>query len=190
MANPSTFHSAFLDELRDLYNGEKQLTRALPRMAKAATAEPLADAFEAHLQETLGHVQRLEKAFASLGETARGKQCDGIAGILEEGKAIMAEDFDEATMDACLIAAAQRVEHYEIAAYGTAVAWAQAMGHDKAARLLQANLDEEKAADEKLTTLANGGVNDQAAARAHQGDKESSEQASGRKRGTRAAGTR
>ena len=167
MSNTSTFHDAFLDELRDLYNAEKQLIRALPKMAKASAAAPLADAFETHLQETLNQVERLEQVFESLGESARGKQCEGSAGILEEGKAIMAEDFDEATMDASLIAAAQRVEHYEIAAYGTVVAWAEAMGHEEARKLLQETLDEEKAADEKLSELATAGINDQAAAGAH-----------------------
>jgi ferritin-like metal-binding protein YciE len=108
MAHPSTLHDAFLDELRDLYNAEKQLTRALPRMVKAATAAPLADAFETHLRETMEHIERLDQVFDSVGETARGKQCEGIAGILEEGKAIMSEEFDDATMDASLIAAAQR----------------------------------------------------------------------------------
>ena len=128
MATTSTLHDAFLEELRDLYNAEKQLTRALPKMAKAATAAPLADAFKSHLQETMEHSERLEQVFNSLGEPARGKQCDGIAGIIEEGKAIMSEKLDDAAMDASLIAAGQRAEHYEIAAYGTAVAWAQASG--------------------------------------------------------------
>jgi ferritin-like metal-binding protein YciE len=191
MAHPSTLHDAFLDELRDLYNAEKQLTRALPRMVKAATAAPLADAFETHLRETMEHIERLDQVFDSVGETARGKQCEGIAGILEEGKAIMSEEFDDATMDASLIAAAQRIEHYEIAAYGTVVAWAQAMGHDEAARLLQQNLDEEKTTDEKLTSLAVGGINDQAAAGAHQEEVGGSEAAvSGRRRGSKESSRR
>ena len=105
--------------------------------------------------------------FESLDEKARGKHCDGIAGIIEEGKSIMEEDFDDATMDACLIAAGQRAEHYEMAAYGTLVAWARAMGHDEAADLLQQTLDEEKAADEKLSALAEGGINQGAANAAH-----------------------
>jgi ferritin-like metal-binding protein YciE len=167
MANSSTLHDALIDELRDLYNAEKQITRALPKMSKAATTPPLADAFETHLGETNAQIERLERAFEHLGETARGKQCEGIAGILEEGKEIMEEDFEDVTLDACLIAAAQRVEHYEIAAYGTVIAWAKAMGHDEVADLLQESLDEEKAADEKLTSLAEGGVNEQAAAAAH-----------------------
>ena len=160
-------HAAFLDELRDLYDAEKQLTKALPKLAKSATSPKLRDAFESHLEETRGHIERLEAVFEGLDEKARGKHCDGIAGIIEEGKSIMDEDFDDVTMDACLIAAGQRAEHYEIGAYGTVIAWAEAMGHDEAVRLLQENLKEEKAADKKLTALAEGGINQQAADAAH-----------------------
>ena len=167
MAESGTLHDAFLDELRDTYDAEKQLTKALPKLAKAASSPDLRAAFETHLEETRGHVERLEQVFESLDEKARGKHCDGIAGIIEEGKSIMEEDFDDATMDACLIAGGQRAEHYEMAAYGTLVAWARAMGHAKAATLLQETLDEEKAADEKLTALAEGGINDTAAEAAH-----------------------
>jgi ferritin-like metal-binding protein YciE len=167
MADAGTLHDAFLDEIRDLYDAEKQLTKALPKLAKTATSPKLRDAFESHLEETRGHVERLEQVFASLDEKVRGKHCDGIAGIIEEGKSMMEEDFEETTMDACLIAAGQRAEHYEIGAYGTVVAWAQAMGHTEAARLLQQNLNEEKAADKKLSALAEGGINQQAAANAH-----------------------
>jgi ferritin-like metal-binding protein YciE len=167
MADAGTLHDAFLDELRDAYDAEKQLIKALPKLAKAASSSKLRAAFESHLEETRGHVERLEQAFASLDEKPKGKHCDGIAGIIEEGSSTMEEDFDETTMDACLIAAGQRAEHYEMAAYGTMVAWARAMGHDEAADLLQQNLDEEKAADEKLTSLADGGINQQAADLAH-----------------------
>ncbi len=142
MAEAGTLHDAFIDELRDAYDAEKQLTKALPKMAKAASSPALRTAFTDHLEETRGHVDRLEQAFASLGEKVRGKHCDGIEGIIEEGKAVMEEDFDGATMDACLIAGGQRAEHYEMAAYGTLVAWALAMGHDRAADLLHENLDE------------------------------------------------
>jgi ferritin-like metal-binding protein YciE len=172
MADSGTLHDAFLDELKDSYDAEKQLTKALPKLAKAASTPKLRAAFESHLKETEGHVKRLEQVFASLGERPKGKHCDGIEGIIEEGKSVMEEDFDETTMDACLIAAGQRAEHYEMAAYGTLVAWATAMGHNEAARLLQKNLDEEKAADEKLTALAEGGINQQAAAAAHPDEKE------------------
>ena len=167
MSDGGTLHDAFLDELRDTYDGEKQLTKALPKMAKAASSSGLRAAFEEHLGETRGQIERLEEVFASLDEKVRGKHCDGIEGIIEEGKAIMAEDFDEATMDACLIAAGQRAEHYEMAAYGTLVAWARAMGHTEAAVLLQQNLDEEKAADEKLSSLAEDGINQEAAEAGH-----------------------
>src|SRR4051794_13420519 len=118
MAESGTLHDAFLDELRDLYDGEKQLTKALPKLAKAATSPVLREAFESHLEETRGHIERLEQIMEGLGEKVRGKHCDGIAGIIEEGKSMMEEEFDETTMDACLIAAGQRAEHYEIAAYG------------------------------------------------------------------------
>jgi ferritin-like metal-binding protein YciE len=172
MADTNTLHDAFIDELRDMYDAEKQLLKALPKLAKAATTAPLRDAFTSHLEETRGQIERLEQAFASLDEKPRGKHCDGIAGIIEEGKAILEEDFDESTMDACLIAAGQRAEHYEMAAYGTMVAWARAMGHETAADLLQQNLDEEKAADETLSALAEGGINQAAADVAHPEDDE------------------
>lgn len=154
---------AFLDELKDAYDGEKQLTRALPKMAKAASHPDLAAAFESHLEETRGHVDMLEQVFELLGEKPRGKHCDGIAGILEEGKSILEEDFEPETMDACLIAGGQRAEHYEMAAYGTLVAWAQTLGETKAAKILNRILDQEKAADQKLSALAEGGINSEAA---------------------------
>jgi ferritin-like metal-binding protein YciE len=167
MAETGTLHDAFLDELRDAYDAEKQLIKALPKMAKAASSPALRAAFEGHLKETHGQVVRLEKAFASLDQKVRGKHCDGIEGIIEEGKSVMEEDFDEATMDACLIAGGQRAEHYEMAAYGSLIAWARAMGHTEAAGLLEQNLAEEKAADKKLTLLAEGGINRDAASQAH-----------------------
>lgn len=167
MADAKTLHEAFIDELRDAYDAEKQLLKALPKMAKKASSEDLTAAFEAHLEETRGHVDKLEQVFGTLGEKVRGKHCDGIAGIIEEGKSVMEEDFDAETMDACLIAGGQRAEHYEMAAYGTLVAWAKVMGHTKAADLLEEILEEEKAADEKLTALAEGGINQAAADEAH-----------------------
>jgi ferritin-like metal-binding protein YciE len=167
MVEGNTLHDAFLEELRDSYDAEKQLTKALTKLAKAASNPKLRQAFESHLEETQGHIERLEQVFESLDEKVRGKHCDGIAGIIEEGKSIMAEDFDDTTMDACLIAAGQRAEHYEMATYGTLVAWAQAMGHNEAAKLLQQTLDEEKAADKKLSGLAEDGINQSAADAAH-----------------------
>jgi len=167
MASAGTLHDAFIDELRDVYHAEKQITKALPKMIKAATSDELRQAFENHLEETKGQISRLEEVFATLDEKVKAKKCEGMAGIIEEGSSTMAEDFDESTLDAALIASAQRVEHYEMAAYGTLVAWAEAMGHTEAAELLQATLEEEKATDEKLTEIADGGDNREAAAAAH-----------------------
>ena len=172
MTEAGTLHDAFIDELRDTYDAEKQLTKALPKLAKAATNSKLRAAFEAHLQETHGQIARLERVFESVDEKVRGKHCDGIAGIIEEGKSIMEEGFDDTTMDACLIAAGQRAEHYEMAAYGTLVAWAQVMRHTEAAKLLQQTLDEEKAADRKLSGLAESGINQGAADVAHPDDEQ------------------
>ena len=178
MADNGTLHDAFIDELRDTYDAEKQLTKALPKLAKAASAPALREAFTTHLEETRAQIQRLEQVFGSLDEKVRGKHCDGMAGIIEEGKSVMEEDFDESTMDACLIAAAQRSEHYEMAAYGTLVAWARALGLEPAADLLQQTLDEEKAADEKLSALAEGGINQGAADLVQSGDDEDDEEES------------
>jgi len=155
---------AFLDELRDCYDCEKQLIKALPKMASAANTPELKKALESHLEETRGHVERLEQVFESMDEKAQGKHCDGIAGIIKEGSSAMSEDFDEATMDAALIAGGQRAEHYEMAAYGTLIAWAKQLDLDDAANLLQQTLDEEKAADRKLTEIAEDVVNQAAAA--------------------------
>jgi len=178
MAETQTLHDAFLDELKDAYDAEKQLTKALPKLAKASSSSELRQAFEDHLEETNGHVEKLEQVFQSLDEKAKGKHCDGIAGIIDEGKNVMEEDFEGATLDAVLIAAGQRAEHYEIAAYGTLVAWAKVMGHNDAADLLQEILDEEKAADEKLNAIAESGINEQAASGAHgeEGDEEDEEE--------------
>ena len=192
MAQMETLHDAFLDELRDAYDAEKQLLKALPRMAKAAESESLRTAFETHRQETEGHVDRLEQVFATLDERVRGKHCEGMAGIIEEGKSTMEEDFEGTTLDACLIASAQRAEHYEMAAYGTLVAWARAMGHQEAAGLLQEILEEEKATDEKLTSIAESGINQEAAQGAHGGDEDQEEGndaagAAGRASGVRGA---
>ena len=167
MPKSKTLHDAFIDELRDAYDAEKQLTKALPKLAKKARSKELKSAFESHLKETENHVTRLEQVFESIGKKASGKHCDGIAGIILEGKNVMDEDFEESAMDACLIAGGQRAEHYEMAAYGSLLAWAKAMGHDEAAGLLEETLEEEKAADEKLSSLAEGGINERAANTAH-----------------------
>jgi ferritin-like metal-binding protein YciE len=156
-------HEVFIDEVRDCYDAERQLVKALPRMAKAATSTELVEAFTNHLEETRGHVTKLERVFSSLEEKPRGKHCDGMAGIIEEAKGILEEELDDDTLDAALIAAGQRAEHYEMAAYGTLVAWAQVMGHDQAAGILEQILVEEKAADKRLSSLAERGINQQAA---------------------------
>jgi ferritin-like metal-binding protein YciE len=190
MAQAGTLHDAFIDELRDTYDAEKQLIKALPKLAKAAASTDLRAAFESHLEETRGHVERLEQVFQSLEEKPRGKHCEGIAGIIEEGKSMMEEEFDEATMDAVLIASGQRAEHYEMAAYGTLIAWAQSMGHTEAVNLLQEILEEEKAADEKLTSLAESGINQEAADAAHgEDDEEEEEETPSRGRGNSGSAT-
>jgi ferritin-like metal-binding protein YciE len=179
MPDASTLHDAFITELRDTYDAERQLTKALPKMAKAASSPDLRATFESHLEQTEGHIERLEEVFASLDEKVRGKHCEGMAGIIEEGKSIMEEDFDEATMDACLIAAAQRSEHYEIAAYGTLIAWARAMGHTETVDALQQTLEEEKATDEKLSSLAENGINQEAGDAAHSEDDQGADETDG-----------
>ena len=130
MAEAGTLHDAFIDELRDAYDAEKQLLKALPKMAKTATAEACAPRSRRISRKPAGMWKRSSRCSARFDEKVRGKHCDGIAGIIEEGKSVMEEDFDDETMDACLIAAGQRAEHYEMAAYGTLVAWATVMGHD------------------------------------------------------------
>lgn len=186
MAEAGTLHDAFIDELQDAYDAEKQLTKALPKLAKAASSPELRRAFESHLKETMGHVKKLEQVFDSLDEKVKGKHCDGIAGIIDEGKKVMEEDFEGATMDACLIAGGQRAEHYEMAAYGTLVAWAKGMGHTDAARLLQEILNEEKAADKKLTQLAEGGINEEACSAAQDEDADEQDNAPQKQMGRRA----
>lgn len=152
----------YIHELNDLYSAEKQLTKALPKMAKAATNEDLAAAFDDHLAQTERHVERLEKLLDGLGESKRGEKCKGMEGLIKEGSKIIEEDIAPEVLDAALIAAAQRVEHYEIAGYGTARTFAEVLGEDKAAEVLQTTLDEEVEADEKLTELAESAVNAQA----------------------------
>lgn len=144
----------YLDELRDIYNAEKQLTKALPKMAKAASSEELRNGFTEHLEQTRGHVERLDQIFEALGERSSGKKCAGMEGLIEEGSEVMGEDFEGEVMDAALIAAAQRVEHYEIAAYGTVCAFAELLGETEQVSLLRQTLDEEKQTDEKLTELS------------------------------------
>jgi ferritin-like metal-binding protein YciE len=149
----------FEAELKDLYSAEQQLVEALPSIASAATSKDLTTAIQAHLEETRGHVKRLEEVFSSVGITAESEHCDGMEGLISEGSEVAEADGDGDARDAALIGAAQRVEHYEIAAYGTARTLAQQLGHTEAADLLAQTLDEESAADEKLTEIATGSVN-------------------------------
>jgi ferritin-like metal-binding protein YciE len=147
--------SLYVGELRDLYDSEQQLIKALPRMAKAANSDKLRKGFEGHLEQTKQHASRLEQVLSSLGESVKGKKCKGMQGIVAEGGEIMtSEDFEGALLDAALISAAQRVEHYEMAAYGSVHAYAVLMGESEAASLLQRTLEEEKETDQKLTDLS------------------------------------
>jgi ferritin-like metal-binding protein YciE len=144
----------YIDELKDLYSAETQLVKALPKMAKSAASDELRRGFEEHLEQTKGHVQRLEQIFESLGESPKGKKCKGMEGLIEEGSEVAEEDYEGNILDAALIGAAQRVEHYEIAGYGTVRAMAEVLGEDEHVSLLTETLDEEKETDEKLTELA------------------------------------
>jgi ferritin-like metal-binding protein YciE len=154
-----SLHDLYVEELRDLYNAENQLLKALPKMAKAASDPTLRAAFEEHLEVTRGQVDRLDRIFKRLGERAPGKKCAAMEGLIDEGKEMMEEDAPPAVLDAALISAAQKVEHYEIASYGCVRTYARLLGYDDAARLLQETLDEEGDADKKLTELAESVIN-------------------------------
>ena len=160
MASIDSLNELLVEQLKDLYDAEKRLTKAIPKMARKATNEALRSALEDHLQETEQQLGRLEEAFAYLDEKAKGKPCAGMRGIIEEGDEHVGEDYDDDDLrDAVIIGAAQRVEHYEIAAYGTAIAHAKLLGHNEIVQLLVVSMNEEKAADEKLTEIAEGVVN-------------------------------
>ncbi len=154
MAAEKTLDDLFLDTLKDIYYAEKQIVKALPKMAKAAQSPELRAGFEQHLDETEGHVDRLEQIFELIGKPARGKTCDAILGIIEEGKSIMDEFKGTQALDAGLVSAAQAVEHYEIARYGTLKTWAKQLGLDNAVTLLDQTLSEEVATDKKLSQVA------------------------------------
>ena len=154
-----TLEELFVKELSDIYSAEKQLVQALPKMAKKASFPELKQAFEMHLEQTKGHVERLDKVFETIDAKPKRIKCKGMEGLVEEGKELLTEKGDPATIDAGLIAAAQRVEHYEIAAYGTARTYAETLGRDDAAKLLQETLDEESEANEKLTVIAVNQIN-------------------------------
>jgi ferritin-like metal-binding protein YciE len=163
MAGVESLDELLQDELKDLYDAEKQLTKALPKLAKKASNEELKQAFEEHLRQTEQHIERLEQAFEHLDVPAKGKKCDGIRGIIQEGESQLREAEDDATRDALMIASAQKVEHYEIAAYGTVCTWANRLGRNEVASILEETLEEEKDADKKLTQIAESMVNPEAA---------------------------
>lgn len=178
-----------LDELKDLYSAEQQLVAALPKMAQAADSSDLKEAITGHLRETKGHVRRLEQAFQLMGEKAEKKTCEAMKGLLEEGEEVIDEEGEPAVKDAALICAAQKVEHYEIASYGTARTFAQQLELPEVAQLMQATLDEEGAADKKLTEIAESNVNaaadradDESEAEAKKDGEEDSERSAGRGR--------
>ncbi len=158
----NSLEDAFLHELKDIYHAEKQLLRALPKMAKATEDDELRGLFEEHLEQTKGQVERLEQVFQQVGKTPRGEKCEAMAGIIEEGQSLMEEDAEGEVLDAMLIGAAQKVEHYEIASYGTMCAWAEQLGMNDALRLLKETLKEEKQTDEKLTRFAESRKNSEA----------------------------
>ena len=166
----ASLEDLYVDELRDLYNAEKQLVRALPKLAKAADSEELKSAFQEHLEVTKGQVERLEQIFSDLGVPPRGKKCKGMEGLIEEGAEMIEEKAEAPVKDAALISAAQRVEHYEIAGYGCVRSYAETLGYDEAAELLQKTLDEESQANELLTKIAED-INEEAA----RGDEEEEE---------------
>src|SRR3954471_1635018 len=159
MAKLTSLEDLLVHELQDIYNAEGQILKALPKMIKAASHPQLQSAFEEHLEQTEGQVERLNQVFKLLGVPAKGKKCDGMAGLIEEGKKIMDEDAEPSVMDAALIAAAQKVEHYEIASYGCVCTYAEMLGYDQVHDLLGQNLEEEETTDEKLSMLAETVIN-------------------------------
>src|SRR5215468_9293569 len=157
-----TLENLYISELRDLYSAENQLLKALPKMAKGASSPELKDAFEKHWEQTTGHVARLEELFEQLDESPKGKTCHGMKGLIEEGSEILGEDGEDSVLDAGIIVAAQKVEHYEIASYGSVRTFASLLGKNEAVNLLQSTLDEESEANELLNRLAEGIVNPEA----------------------------
>ncbi len=164
MGQFATLRDAYLHELKDLHSAESQLTKALPKLVRAAESEALRDAFEAHLEETQRHLELVEGLLSAMGETKGREKCKGMEGLIEEGAKLISENEPGPVLDAAIIAAAQRVEHYEIAAYGSARAFAEALGETEAVAVLTEILEQESAADDKLTTLAAGGINEEAVA--------------------------
>jgi ferritin-like metal-binding protein YciE len=181
--NLETLKELYVEELRDLYNAENQLIKALPKMAKGASSDELKEAFEKHLEQTKGHVQRLEQVFEELGEKTKGKTCQAMKGLIEEGSEVLKADGEDSVLDAAIIVAAQKVEHYEIASYGTIRTWANLLGKTDVAALFEDTLEEEKEADLKLTDIAESFVNAEAAAA---GDEEEEEKPRSRGRARKA----
>jgi ferritin-like metal-binding protein YciE len=164
MQEENNLQELLVEELRDIYHAEGQLLKALPKMAKAASSERLKEAFERHLEETEQQIERLERAFEVLGEPVKGKKCQAMEGLIAEGKEIIEEHSESPMLDAALICAAQKVEHYEIASYGTICTWADLLGLDELSDLLKETLDEEKTTDEMLTEIAESEINPEAVA--------------------------
>jgi ferritin-like metal-binding protein YciE len=160
--NLETLKELYVNELRDLYNAENQLVKALPKMAKGASSDELKEAFEKHLEQTKGHVQRLEEVFEEIDQRPKGKTCQAMKGLIEEGSEVLKADGEDSVIDAGIIVAAQKVEHYEIAGYGSVRTFAQLLGQDKSAELLQQTLDEESETNELLNKLAEDIVNPEA----------------------------
>jgi ferritin-like metal-binding protein YciE len=181
MASMESLEDLLQEEVKDLYDAEKQLTKALPKLMKKATADALKEALEAHLHETEQHVERLEQVFEQLEMPARGRKCTGMQNLIAEGNEMIDEAEDDAIRDAVMIAAAQKVEHYEIASYGTVRTWASLLGKTDVAELLEETLEEEKAADQKLTSIAESFVNE-AAAEGEDEEQEAQPPSSGRRR--------
>src|SRR5215469_312404 len=177
----------YVEQLRDLYNAENQLVKALPKMAKAAQSEALRQGFEQHLEQTKGHVDRLEQIFSAMDESPKGRKCAGMEGLVREGEEVIKEESSSEALDAGLIASAQRVEHYEIAAYGTVRSFAELLGLNEAVNLLRHTLEEEKETDEKLTELSkevNAQAMNAASAEAQPGEGEETSHPSGRSKRT------
>jgi ferritin-like metal-binding protein YciE len=189
MAGIDSLASLFEDELKDVYDAEKQITKALPKMIKKTGSDELRSAFEEHLQQTEQQIERLEQVFELLEMPARGKKCLGMQNLIKEGQEMMAEAEDDDTRDALMIAAAQKIEHYEIAAYGTLRVWANLLGHDEAASLFEETLDEEKETDQNLTAIAESFVNQAAADTEDEEEEEEQPRARGGARKSRSAGT-
>ena len=184
MATMDTLEELLQDELKDIYDAEKQLTKALPKLAKKATNQELREAIEDHLNQTMQHLERLEQAFEQMGMPARGKKCEGMQHLIGEGDEMISDTEDGDARDAVMIAAAQKVEHYEIASYGTIRTWANLLGHSDVAALMEETLEEEKETDQRLTSIAESFVNEAAV------DSDEEEEAPARRGRGKAAATR